>query len=428
MYAKKSVFLLNTILSDKSFSDHITTCATCKAFRTQLSPEIFKTIYFNNGEASAKSALAAVESYGEYTTRIEFICDSKSDDELTTPALPLAATKLLNGHITPNLRTVQLEFYFDFGDDEEWDDNPDNDSWVSISVFGAVEDDDYVRESEQSWQWRALMKETWDALAANNYVRELIMNEFIPKWTSTFLTVKFRLFLSRLESATFNIFGMGNGAGWHTNTTQGYCEFLSALDDSFLRHMTGLKHLHIKAWDPLGLDGDRHIPLALRPTDLPVLESLKLENCYVCPELVSFIQTHAQVLRSLDVNGCISGGYQQDMWRNPVTWAVFFDEIYQAKSSLVELKANGREVPLSSDLQRDYYASEEEFADVRDMCQKLASNPKLKLFEYRYLWDKYGMDIESWGENAERFNIGDDQRAYDRLMGFVEANAAKAGQ
>jgi hypothetical protein len=62
------------------------------------------------------------------------------------------------------------------------------------------------------------------------------------------------------------------------------------------------------------------------------------------------------------------------------------------------------------------------------MCQKIASNPKLKIFGYKYLWDLKGEDIHAWGENVERFNIGDDQRAYDRLMGFVEANAAKAGQ
>jgi hypothetical protein len=408
--------------------DQVHLSATCKAFRTQLSPEIFKTIYFTNDEALAKSVLVAVEAYGEYTTRIEFICDSKSDDKLTTPALPLAASRLLKGHLTPNLRTVQFEFCYDFGAGREWDDNPDLDSWGSMQLFEAIEDADYVREQEQIWQWRALMKETWDALAANTYVRELIMDEFIPKWTSTFHTDEFRQFLARLESATFNIFGMDDGAGSLTNTTRGYCEFLSTLDDSFFRYMTGLKHLSISAWDPLGLDGDCHIPLALRAEDLPVLESLKLENCFVCPDLVWFIHGHAQTLRSIDVDGCYSGGYQEDMRRNPITWARFFDEIYDAKLPLVEFKYRDSDAPPLSKPPPTSYFVEQEYKDVRDMCQKIASNPKLKIFGYKYLWDLKGEDIHAWGENVERFNIGDDQRAYERLMGLVEANAAKVGQ
>lgn len=402
--------------------DQIHLSATCKACRTQLLPEIFKTIRFTNDEALSNSALAAVEAYGEYTTRIEFTCYARSDDELTTPALPLAASKVLNGHLTRNLRTVQLEFDLDFDDDEVWDDNPNTES-CSIYLFEAVEDADYVREKEQSWQWRALMKETWQALAPNNYVRELIIDKFIPKWTSTFRTDEFRQFLSRLESASFNIFGMDNGAGWQTNTTWGYIDFLSTLDTSFFHHMSGLKHLHIQASDPLGLQGFHHIPLAFRPMDLPVLESLKLEDCFIGPELVSFVQGHARVLRSLDVDGCFGGG--GDMAENPISWAKFFDEIYKAEPSLVELKASGLEVPLSSDEQRTYYDDEE---IVRDIYQKLRSNPKLKLFGYEYLDDKYGMVMESWEDNVEQFNSGNDQRAYDRLMGLIEVNAAQAGQ
>lgn len=400
--------------------DQIHLSATCKAYRTQLLPEIFKTICFTNDEALSNSALAAVEAHGEYTTRIEFKCYARSDDELKTPALPAAASKVLNGHLTRNLRTVQLEFDLDFNDDKVWDDNPNTESW-SIYLFDAIEDADYVREKEQSWQWRALMKETWQALAPNNYVRELIIDKFIPKWTSTFYTDEFRLFLSRLESATFNIFGMDNGAGWKLNTTWGYIDFLSTLDTSFFHHMRRLKHLHIQASDPLGLEGFHYIPLALQPIDLPVLESLKLENCFISPELVSFIQGHAKVLRSLDVNGCFGG--EGNMAANPISWAKFFDEIYRAEPSLVELNARGREVPLSSDEQRTYYANEEE---VQDIYQKLRSNSKLKLFGYKYIDDKYGMAIESWEDNVGQFNSGNDQRAHDRLMGLVEVNAAQA--
>ncbi|KFY43099.1 hypothetical protein V494_02093 [Pseudogymnoascus sp. VKM F-4513 (FW-928)] len=402
--------------------DKIHLSATCKAYRTQLLPEIFKTICFTNDETSENSALAAVEAHGEYTTRIEFTCYAEADYELTTPALRLGASKILNGHLTPNLRTVQLKFDFDF-DDGDWDDNPMANTGTSIYVFEEIEDEDYVRKAEQNWQWRALMKETWQALAANNYMRDLILDEFVPKWTSTFRTDEFRQFLSRLESATFNIFGADNGAGWSINTTWGYGDFLSTLDLSFLNHMSGLKLLHIKASDPLGLEGPFHIPLALKRMDLPVLESLKLENCFIGPELVSFIQGHAQVLRSLDIDRCFGAGDHSGLASNPMSWVTFFDNIYKAKPSLVELKVGGREVPLSSGEWMPSEASLDE--NLRGIIQKLGFNPKLKLFSYHYLDDKYGTDYEDWEEDVERFNSGDDQRAYERLMGLIEANATR---
>ncbi|KAK5995080.1 hypothetical protein PT974_03473 [Cladobotryum mycophilum] len=416
------------ILKHLELGDKVRLSATCKGYRSLLSPDIFTTIHFTNNEASAKSALAAVEAHGEYTTRIKFTCHAASDAELTAPALPLAASKVLDGHYTPNLHTVQLKFDFDFDDGEDWDDNSDALMGSSIYVFEAVESEAYVRTKEKEFKWRALMNETWQALTTNKYVRDLLLDEFIPKWTSTFRTDDFRQFLSQLESAAFTMFGMDNGAGWKTNTVWGYVEFLAGLDNVFFQHMHRLKHLHILAsvCGPIGLEGFRHIPLALQPGNLPVLESLKLENCFVGPELVSFVQGHASSLASLDVKDCVSGGDGYGMAENSLYWAQFFDEIYDAKPSLIELIAEGGRVPLTSDEQysRDYIAVNEP-EEVQDIRMKLKANPKLRLFGYAYLDDKYGMFFMDEEANVEEFHNGDDQRAYDRLMGFVKANAAR---
>ncbi|OBT71291.1 hypothetical protein VF21_10626 [Pseudogymnoascus sp. 05NY08] len=392
--------------------------ATCKRYRTQFLPEIFKTIRFGNSEASARSALVAVEAHGDYTSRIEFTCHSEPDDELTSPSLPLAASKILEGHLTPNLRTVRLKFDFDFDDGEIWDNNAGG--FGGIDLFEEAEDEDLVREEEQKWKWRALMKETWEVLAANDSVRELIIEDFVPKWTSTYCTDEFRQFLSRLESAAFNILGMDNGAGWMTNTQDGYIEFLSGLDAPFFHHMSGLKHLRIKAGDPMGLDGWRCIPLPLKPEDLPVLQSLELENCFVGPELVSFIESHAQVLRSLDVKECFSAGAGGATADNAIYWAKFFDGIYEAKPSLTEFIAGGDDVSLA-------YYNDPDTETVQDIRQKMEASPALKLFGYGHLSDKYGSlhyDIEG---NVQQFINGDDQKAYDRLMGHIKENAAHLG-
>ncbi|UKZ80839.1 hypothetical protein TrVFT333_008604 [Trichoderma virens FT-333] len=379
--------------------DKIRLSATCKHYRAQLAPEIFKTIRLTNDERVAQSALAAIEAHGEYTTRIEFKGHCEYDSDRTEPALPPAAAKVLQGHLTPNLRTVSLGFTFDFEDGDEWDEgHPDASGGMSIYLFEGEESEEYVRERERTWQWRALMNETWQALIANIHVRELILDKLIPKWTSTFRTEEFRRLLSRLEFATFNILGTDNGAGWKTNT------------------------------DPLGLEGFRHIPLALKPEDLPLLESLKLMRCFVGPELVSFIRGHKQVLKSLDVKECVSAG-ESGSADNGISWAEFLDQVYEAKPALTELIAGGGRAPLTREEEfTPDYQFKDEPEDIQEIRRKLKADPRLRLFGYGSLDDKYGMFFLDEDANEEEFKSGNDQKAFDRLMGLVNQNAAKAKQ
>lgn len=397
--------------------------ATCKHFRAQLVPQLFQTIRLTNDERVAWSALGAVEAHGQHTTRIDFIAHCGPNDEITVPALPPAAAKVLQGHFTPNLSTVSLKFDFDFDDGEEWDTGrPDEVEAMSIYVFRCGETEEYVREREETWQWRALMNETWRALAANIHARELVLDNFIPKWTSTFRTEEFRQFLSRLETASFDILGMDNGACWQTSTEWGYTEFLSNLDASFFHHMTGLKHLSINATDHLGLEGMCHSQLALKPDHLPLLESLKLRRCFIGPELVSFIRGHTQLLTSLDIKDCVSGGnsYSAD---TGIYWAEFFDSVFEAKPALTELIAGSSD--LSDGLLPDYWF-EPDPEDPEEIRRKLKADPSLRLFGYGYVDTKYGYLSLDWETDEEEFKRGNDQKAFNRLVGLVSENAAKA--
>ncbi|KAL7958994.1 hypothetical protein V8C34DRAFT_281194 [Trichoderma compactum] len=301
--------------------------STCKLYRAQLLPVILKSIRLTNDEASATFALTVAETYGQYTKTIEFTCQCDQDDRATAPSLLPAACEVLKGHLTPNLQTVKVKF--DFG--------LDNEANEAYQDFEFSEDENYTRERELREKWRALMNETWEALVANTFVIELILDWFPPKWTSTFYTDAFRQFLNRLESATFNIFGFEDYSGVRTNTMGEYCEFLGNLDALIFHHMRELKYLHIQASAPLGYANGylTSIPLALKPGDLPLLQSLTLENCFVCPELISFIQGHAQVLKYLDLNECFGERGSE------VSWARFFDEIYGAKPRLTELLVGG---------------------------------------------------------------------------------------
>lgn len=410
------------VLQLLEFGDKISLSATCKYWRAQLAPDIFKTIRLTNDESFARSVLSAVEAHGQYTTSIEFKSCCGLSVELTAPALTPAATKVLQGHLTPNLRTVSLNFDFDFDHEEAWDTVEGG----SIYVFQDAESEEHVREREEAWQWRALMKETWRALAANMHGTELIIDGFIPKRTSTFRTEEFRRFLSRLESASFDLIGLDNGAGWRTNTMDGYMDFLADLDTSFFHHMTGLKHLTIIASDPIGLDGHRHTPLALKPGDLPLLESLKIRRCFVGPELVSFIHDHAQVLKSLDIKDCVSGSINSSADYG-ITWTGFFDAVYKAKPALTELIAGVSYLQSDDELQPDY-RFEDEPENFQEIRRKLKADPSLRWLAYGHIDDKYGWLCLDEDTNEEQFESGNDQRAFNRLMSLVNENAAKAKQ
>ncbi|KAL7946165.1 hypothetical protein V8C42DRAFT_322649 [Trichoderma barbatum] len=408
------------------FDDKIHLSATCKSYRAQLLPEIFHTIRFSNDESSATSALAALEAHGQYTKAIEFTCQCGQDDEPTAPAPSLlpAACNILEGQLTPNLQMVRLEFDFDL-------ENEDFEVWWD---FDFPNSEDYIRAEELHCKWRALMNETWEALAANTFVRELILDELPPKWTSAFLSDAFRQFLGQLESATFNIFGMEDYVPWRTNKVLGCCDFLCHLDDTFFRHMTGLKHLHIQASDPLGSMGawgerSPDVSFPFKSESLPLLKSLKLENCFICAELVSFIQSHAQVLKSLDINECF-GNYMlsADMIRysfmlstsDCLSWAEFFDRIYNLKPRFTELIAGGNKVPFTRD---DTYEYDDDPV-LQPLRQKLAADPALKVFRYMHVNNDTGHLSVDEDINVERFNQGDDQLAYNRLMGLVNENRA----
>ncbi|PKK47660.1 hypothetical protein CI102_9380 [Trichoderma harzianum] len=377
--------------------------STCKFYRAQLLPEIFKTIRLTIDETSATSARTVVETYGQYTKTIEFICQCERDDRATAPSLLPAACEVLKGHFTPNLRTVKVKFDFDL----------DNEANEVYQDFDFHEDANYTRETELRDKWRALMNETWEALVANTLIIELILDWFPPKWTSTYRTDAFRQFLNQLESATINIFGFEDYSGVRTNTMVEYCQFLAKLDTLFFRHMRGLKCLHIQASDPLGYAEEAtSIPLALKPGDLPLLQSLTLENCFVCPELISFIQSHAQVLKFLDIDECFCEHGSE------MTWAKFFDEIYEAKPRLTELLAGGNKAPFLFDEMPNWEANDA----VLLMRQKLEADSTLKIFRQMHLDPDEGILTVNHDKTVERFNRGDDQRAYDRLMALVNEN------
>ncbi|KAK8085884.1 hypothetical protein PG997_007155 [Apiospora hydei] len=339
------------VFSYLTHRDKVRLSATCHEYHTHLATAIFKTIRFTNEEAVAQSALAAVKAYGQHTTRLEFTPVAWWNDEPAVPALNPAAAELLSGRHTPNARAAQMRFAFDLNNFEEWDE-----MGAGLDAFTYSENADQVAAKERKWKWRALVSESWAALSENEHVRDLTVNELIPKSASAFRSSFFRRFLARLESATLRIWG-GDCVGSSGHVFTGYVEWLwntregsLGLGTDILRHMRNLKQLEIHAADTgfLGGTGTHNIPLyALAPDSLPALQSLTLTNCLVGRELVEFIRGHAGVLTSLNVADCASLGDMDGPGEHSQSWVTFFDEVHSIKPAvaLTELVAGGTKAP-----------------------------------------------------------------------------------
>ncbi len=174
--------------------DKLRLSSTVRSYRSLLAPEIFESIRVTNDDSLAASALYAAKHYGEYTRRLEVVFRATAYDSLTAPVLPHAAVELLQGKHMPNLCTVDVAFDFDF-DSGSWDSHLEH----SIYVFEANESREYVKSQEGQRAWRALMNDTWAALAMNHSVKDLRIRKFLPKWTTAFETAEFCEFLGRLE-------------------------------------------------------------------------------------------------------------------------------------------------------------------------------------------------------------------------------------
>lgn len=408
------------IIGQLSFHDKVRLSATCKEYRAYLVPEIFSTIRFTSQEGSANSALAAVESLGAYTTRIDFTCQAYSD-EFSPSRLPPAATELLAGRHMPNLHTARLDFDFEI--------IPFPEFWFHLEAFAESGDDKArIRAAELS-DWQAKECETWRALSMNQQIKALSVDNFNPATKFKFNTGNPRNFLARLEQVNLSVWKPLDDEFYGNIITHwNYFDFFkSRMDDKLFRHMNSLKHLEIWAPNtgPRGLDSQYRIGVGLTPGTLPALQSLKLVNGLITRDLISFIRDHSRSLSSLDVGECTAQvEVEQDWLTDGVSWAEFFDKIYEADPVLTRLVAGDLLVPplaVGHEIPENVFGRDE-LRRIQEVQSQLKSQPSLKVFRYFYELD---MSMYSVGYtwSMEQFRRGHDQRAYERLMWLVAKNA-----
>lgn len=159
----------------ESMRNLINWSCTSKYFRSLLATRVFHTVILRNEEKSAASieAIAARLEYVNHVKELQFIgsapgdanCNAGDDDDAafrdTENILPEKVKDLLiNLKRFPNLKSLSVEFDYDFDDFEEWEEE-------GVNLLGEIEEMEEIREREGGEAWRALMVKVWEAISEN---------------------------------------------------------------------------------------------------------------------------------------------------------------------------------------------------------------------------------------------------------------------
>ena len=424
---------------------------TSQYFRNLLAPYIFKIVKLRNDEKSGASVDAVLKSpHGALVNEIYFLgtippgmanSDDDEDDEplaegfhkesdgaeeeekQITITLPLVVDSLLSDlHQFPNLESLSIGFIYPYD-----------------STFDEYYEAEGIMDSENpeaAKAWKALMTTTYETLLRNEppQLRVVEIRKFTWTFTKPYESQSFHSFLSNVKHFSLSVRGGENGAGWRVNTCDGYLECVARFDQFFFDHLASATSLTLRAPEegPVGLEGMRHAHLALKKEQMPLLKTLHLEHIFICQELVDFVISHTDSLEQLTLHDCNSSvnGLQDN---DGFYWNHFFDALYMADlKKLSHLEIWPYNAPLTFDeaMYQKYRSKKEpkESDNVQQIRRVLSEDAKRRVFSYAMLNDKYGDCDEDEEENQAAFERGADQLAFDRLIGNVNANAAKGEQ
>lgn len=422
---------------------------TSRYFRNLLAPYILKSVKLRNDEKSDNSVDAVLKSpHAALVKEIYFLgtippgtanseddeddeplaegfpkeCDEAEEEQKTiNVTLPLVVDNLLSDlRQFPSLESLSIGFTFPY-------DNP-------FDEYYEAEDMMDNETPEAAHAWKALITKTYETLLRSEppQLRTMEIRKFVWTFTKPYESQSFRQLLSHVEHFNLSVRGGDNGAGWCVNTCDGYLECVARFDELFFDHLTSATSLKLKAPEegPIGLTGMRHARLALKKEQMPLLKSLHLEHIFICQELVDFVVSHTDTLEQVTLHDCKSSvnGLQDN---DGFYWNHFFDALHRAdikKLSHLEIWPHSAALTFDETMYRKYGSPKkpsEESEDVQQIRRVLSGDARRRVFGYAILNDKYGACDDDEEENQAAFERGDDQVAFDRLMGIVDANATK---
>lgn len=407
--AELQLQIANHLGTDRKSLKHWS-CAS-KHFRSLLAPRVFKSVTLMNTDESG----LFVKQYGQYIKELHFRgfnYAARTAEDILPSTVESILTNLSQ---FPKLESVYIAFLIDFDTTRFQGD---------FYQFQDPESDEEVVEAEANESWRRLMAGTFAALAKNTDpgFRSLILENLLPKKVSTFSSPVFHALLGKMQRFEMSVYGADNGACWKINGLEGYTHFTQNLGTWFFDHLSSVTDLTIHGHQD-GRLGGRYDDLRLNATHLPAVKKLHLTHAYLCPGLQQFLVGHAQTLEVLEMDNCHA--YDED---SQVFWDSIFVSLAEAKpSKLRSLKIVPENLPLEDeDFERDrMYMNEPVSDEVVEARRILRKSPGKRLFAYCYIDTKYSSMYEDLEENLARFQMGEDQRAYDELMLIIDDNKSK---
>ncbi|KAJ1565906.1 hypothetical protein HK405_011372 [Cladochytrium tenue] len=443
--------------------------SACASLRRTLEVSLFSRVRCSSGTAELGASLVVVR-YGHHVRRLRFEClmfenppederDGYGDGEggrdgplkqppdaggippggVRSMELSTTVAAMLRGEFLPNLDTLVVVFHpHDEFRGNRWVDDEYN-SGGTIYISLAREDLRAAAKAEGKFRWRRLMARVWREIAANTKVRSLEIVKLPPNITTAWADAAWSTFVGNLERLTIGLWAGDNGAGWRSNTTEGYLQFLDEhLATFFFDNARGLQYLEIIAhqYDPFGgLFFWNATQSAFGNSNMPQLKELRMHDCVIVAALLDFLSSHAKVLKKLHLVDCMATTFRGSLrvnpltraalfkGRNPLTWADFFKGMYKIRNSVLsDLVVDFKRDPTYDDFgpMSDYDTPVDEDPRVLQARQKLSGDKTLKLFPYYYRDDKYGTMYEDTIRMLQRFESREDQIAYDRLVSRVK--------
>ncbi|KAH8652213.1 hypothetical protein BX600DRAFT_472126 [Xylariales sp. PMI_506] len=447
-------------------ADRLSLSSTNSQLRELLAPSLFRAVRLEHQPESDWSGLQRFASkHAQHVRDLKFVggghpepsekdtthsTEGEEDEspmsqreggsELVQPSqlLPDTIAQALSGNLFPELETIRVTFDWDF------DDQPPNGAWEgeselisspqeinTIYVFEIQEDDEEViREKEAKYPWRAFMAEVWRDVSLNHSIRTLVAENLLPKPTSAFFSKQWSEFLGRLHKLEIFMWSGDNGAGWRSNTLDGYTHFEEHLGDYFFQYTNHTTTLILAAdpETPFGSDADwANCGLPLEAHHLPELQHLELRDMFISPELADFIIAHAQTsLKSLALHNCHAETSNVD---NPYTWTRFLSRLDCDDVRLTRLDiVYEKQVPMLESESFESSDPESEDPERVSRLHELRQVPGTKAFSYGTCTDKYGDFWEWTDDNYDNYVKGEDLTAYHSLVARICRNVIEAGQ
>ena len=436
------------ICNDIDQSGAIKLSSTCSFYREFLAHRIFNALRLEATDPSSATAVKAIwdGKHAAHVRELHYSCSYESPPCSNHQEKEHLAFQLLwdrelvlglrsKGYVLdynvsyvlshlkrfPNLSTLVIGFDFDWF----WQLGEEHGNHINND---ASRSRDEVLMDEKVEAWRALMVESYAAVQCNKELQHLHIKDLPPTEISTFTNEKFHKFLGRVKRFELSV---GNPVpscpGCNAERLDGYNSFMEDLGEFFFNHLSQATHLKLRPHEEASLAVEHPLPLPVAPKYMPLLTAVSLERTAICEELISCFIGHKSTLESITLDDCFSTAIDLYHEGNYATWDELLTSLWKARpTKLKELRI----FPTTAEMGDGWQDIGDDAEDERDrICQILEKEPERRFFVYSSIED--GMDEQSKEDgytNRQSFLLGEDQMAYDKLMGLVANNRKNLGK